>query len=86
MYVDNRAAEKGGQIISDTDEHTWSKDNAGHPIAVRILQEAAIAAIEAPTMEGIEWYIGKTLKPTDLPIIANITSITLASGVVQAIY
>ena len=55
------------------------------PVAIRIIADAVIATIESPNMINIDYYEGKTITPTDPLIMASISKLTLASGVVQVI-
>jgi len=83
--VENRAAEHGSQFIADTETHTFA---ATHPaVALRILEPTVIFSIE--TLDdtiGADYYEGEALD-IDTPIIlANVTSLKLTSGAVQAIF
>lgn len=83
MDVANRAAEHGSKIItSGTHEFTDGK----LPIAARALVDTSITTIVSDNCEGIEFYNGTTLSPSDPIILANINSITIASGGLQLIY
>jgi len=85
--VENRAAEHGSKIISDTDLHSFQQGKL--PVAIRILEDTVIAVITSIgqySTENVAYYQAKALA-TDSPVIlANVNSIRLTSGAVQAIY
>ena len=87
IVVGNRSAEHGGVVIADTASREWPKlhGSGARPVAVKVLADAEIAVIESGSMEGIEWYVGKSLIVGDV-VLADISKIELASGVVQVIY
>jgi hypothetical protein len=80
MHVQNRAAEYGGEIISDTDVHPFA---SRLPIAVRVLEATIITAITSPDMVGIDYYDGAALDETSPVILVNVATIQLTSGAVQ---
>ena len=82
--IQNRAAENGGIIISDTNPHAFTEGKL--PCVVRVIEDAVITTITSPNMENMTYYDGKALTTTDPIIIASISSIQLTSGVVQLIY
>jgi hypothetical protein len=88
MINETRFAEHGGIILSTTAATTFARP----VIAIKCLIETVVAAIapaaDTPTdrqVSGLSWYVGKTL-PAGHVIEANVKSIQLTSGAVQAIY
>lgn len=86
MNVANRAAEYGGEIISDTDAHDFSGSNTKTPIAIRILEDTVINAITSDDMTNMAYYDGAAMSITSPIILANIATIQLTSGAVQLIF
>ena len=87
MHIANRAAEYGGKIILDGDvsNYVWAPGER-FPVAVRVLEDTVINAIESPDMGGMEYYTSAALTPDSPLILANISRIQLDSGAVQLIY
>jgi hypothetical protein len=88
MINETRFAEHGGVIIADTTATTFTRP----VVAIKCLIATVVAAIapatDTPTsrvVAGLDWYVGKTL-PVGHVIEANVKSIQLTSGAVQAIY
>lgn len=82
-YNETRAAEYGGEIVTDTAEHTYKK-----AIALRALETTVITTITSTgkhQVEGIGYFDGKTIYPGDT-IEANIATLQLASGAVQVYF
>jgi hypothetical protein len=83
--VENRAAEHGGEIITDAVSHTWITGR--QPCCIRILEDTIISSIASDTMVGIGYYTTAGTLTVDTPtILANIQELTLASGAVQVIF
>lgn len=83
MINETRAAEAGGEIISDTSAHTFSRSVIG----LRALETTVVNTVTCsdPEVTGIGYYNGKTLAKGEA-IDANIKTIQLNSGAVQAYY
>ena len=84
MDVENRAAENGSEIINDTGTHTFPKTNPA--VAIRILEDTIITALEATNVVNVAYYDAKEVTTLDPVILGNFTSITLTSGAVQAVF
>lgn len=82
--VENRAAEHGCLFIADTAVHSFNTTKPA--VVIRILEDTVIAAITANNAEGIDYYVGKSLDITSPVILANVVSIQLTSGAVQAVF
>ena len=81
----NRSAESGGEIIADTNERNWPKENGRvMPVALRVEDTTVIAVIESPSMTNVGWYVGRTLD-IGFVLLAQVSKLELASGVVTAI-
>jgi hypothetical protein len=84
MITQNRAAEYGGEIIADTDLHTFTR-KVTHAVC---LIQTVVAAITCDTdrpVAGIDWYVGKTLAAGHR-IEANLKTLDLTSGAIQVYY
>jgi hypothetical protein len=83
MINETRAAEAGGEIIEDTSLHTFTR----RVIALKALEDTVISAITAakPVVTNLDYYNGKTLYSGET-IDANVATLTLTSGAVQAYY
>lgn len=85
MDVQNRAAENGSIIISDATERTFPKSRP--LVALRVLVDTTITAIESSNTEGIDWYVGRMVTTDDPVILANVTLIQIAAGgAIQGVY
>ena len=85
MINETRSAEAGSEIINDTSLHTFDRK----VIALKVLETTVINTItsvsgrEATT--NIGYYDGKTVYEGET-IDANVKTLTLTSGAVQAYY
>lgn len=86
MINETRAAEHGSKIIDDTAEHTFPR----RVIAIKALEDTVIDTITSVSAaklltENITYYDGATIYAGDT-IEANVATIQLTSGAVQAFY
>jgi len=84
--VENRAAEHGSIIITDTDTHRFGSGRL--PCAARVLEACTIETITSPNCTNIGGFYDGASLDTDSPIIlASISSIKLSSaGAIQLVY
>ena len=89
MINRTRSAEYGGKIINDTDLHTFDRSEGQWVISLKVLETTVINAITSfdylPVENLATYYDGKTIYAGDT-IDANIASVKLTSGAVQAYY
>lgn len=78
QHIGNLRGESGGEYIDDTVEHT------GQWACFKVIEDTVLAAITQELYENTDAIIGPTFFAGDI-IYGGTTSITLASGVVQAI-
>jgi hypothetical protein len=90
MKIDNRAAEKGGEIIADAAPRTYK--GSAYPVMAYAIVDSVINTITSPTddssrptMKNMGYYDGRTVVAGEF-IYGYIASIQLTSGAVQVIF